>query len=717
MVDLEELGAPAEVTAMEARIGLCRLCLRHDKTIANIFKEEIEAAAVPVGDSAINSADGEVKKMPLVERLFDLLGVKFEYSASLPSSICQRCFALLEAFGNFRENVQRCETELQRWLDDANKRAEAGESQRPGLNGNPGEFEPEEDCIITEVDPDQEYESSEDDFSMESDTEMEEQSEASPNVTQTTLSLAQTLTEDEKTNIIDNALMTQPPPPIPPATANAELLNNDKIQPTAPQVHDISPTFASQHSMLTNNDTFIAGEILVRNTYLCQICDMAFTVQSECQEHESQHDSVAPYVCTFCSQRTSSRQNLIYHIKELHDPERPYVCAICKKGFVRRSDLKKHTIVHTGVRPFACPVCGKSFSRNTNLTKHIRIHNSIKPHVCTYCPRSFSSAIDLLRHVRTHTSSRPYQCTRCPSTFSRQDKLQLHEEAHYRRDAEMLQAQTGGNGTQPPLSGVVIKNEDGSNAMAGQSENIVVALNPYGDTDATQVPNSLTSPQDQFRAQQNILQTQLQQQQRPVMPKPPPHKPSHPRIFTCTICQKTFTRERDLQRHQALHLDTLFTCKQCGTGFNRREKLARHELEFHAPQHPCEVCRIQFSKRDEYEMHMKMHELQQNAVMATQAAISAAAGMVFGSSVGAAVVDSVFGLAGGVPNTSGPLNLATNSTSIAGAPPPPAVPLPKDMSTTSHRPSAADMSFYSQLVPTMNLGFYNETRPEDRNGI
>ncbi|XP_017494581.1 PREDICTED: oocyte zinc finger protein XlCOF28 [Rhagoletis zephyria] len=651
MVDLEAVAAPAESSAMDDGTGLCRLCLRHDKSIVNIFEEEPPQSAEKSPPTV-----GAEKRMPMVERLYDLLGVKFQQSTLLPSNICQRCFAMVEAFSAFRENVQRIETELQSWVERQNRRTADCVDQRPGLNGNPGTFEPEDNCIITEVDPNQDYESSEDDFSMESDSEGEEHSA---------------------------------PATVPMTTEEQQNTDNSMPAPEAP----------TAFPNMLGSDSFIAGEIVIKNTFLCQYCDMAFTTQPECQEHESQHDSAAPYVCSFCSQRTSSRQNLIYHIKELHDPERPYVCAFCKKGFCRRSDLKKHTIVHTGVRPFSCPVCAKNFSRNTNLTKHIRIHSSVKPHVCTRCPRSVSSATDLMRHIRTHTNSKPFQCSLCPSTFARKDKLHLHEQTHYRRDSELLLNQSNG----ATLSGGVKSDEVGG--VVGQPENIVVSLNPYGEAESTQPHASMPSPQDQYR-QHSILAAQLQQ--RPLMPKPPPHKPSHPRMFTCTICQKTFTRERDLQRHQALHLDTLFTCKQCGTGFNRREKLARHELEFHAPQYPCEVCRIQFIKRDEFEKHMKMHELQQNAVMATQAAISAASG------IASALPLNILGLAGGA-NTAGPINLVTTPAGVG--PPPPPAPAPTDLSAAQHRPSAADMSFYSQLVPTMNLGFYSETRPEDRNGI
>lgn len=138
----------------------------------------------------------------------------------------------------------------------------------------------------------------------------------------------------------------------------------------------------------------------IQNVFFCEYCDKAFVNQEECFRHElNNHDQQNPHVCTFCSFQCSSRNTIIAHIKECHDPK-PFLCTQCHKKFGRRSDLRKHSVVHTGIRkfrfvigecclclrtnfkfrfagPFHCTVCGKNFSRNTNLTKHLRIHDKM----------------------------------------------------------------------------------------------------------------------------------------------------------------------------------------------------------------------------------------------------------------------------------------------------------------------------------------------------
>ncbi|XP_011291335.1 zinc finger protein 271 isoform X2 [Musca domestica] len=593
---------------------------------------------------------------------------KYDRSCNiLPHVICHRCWEMVNAFNNFRKIVHKTEEVLQKRLElmKSNAFLEDFEDKRPGLNGNPGLFIPDDDCEIQEVNPDEECESSDDDFSMESDSDTEEMNMPAKEI---------------------DTFNAKPQP--------ATLNKNAGVPKTSIVNESNQPKDGS--SVLTEHKGL---EFTITNTYLCQYCDMAFTAHSEALEHETLHDRAMPYICNFCPKAYSNRQALILHIKELHDPEKPYICALCRKGFCRRSDLKKHTIVHTGVRPFACPLCSKSFSRNTNLHKHMRIHSSIKPYVCQQCPRSFTTGTELLKHARTHSEIKTFKCTKCPATYARKDKLQIHEQSHQRKELEALHNQSKSAASFP-------------NMQAQDNFELAPPSNPY----LSQELNQLNSVDEQ----QRVMMQNVNFAQRPVFPQlpvtipsvistpqPPPPKPqttksSHPRVHPCDICGKSFTRERDLHRHQALHLDTLFTCKQCGLGFSRREKLARHELEQHGPQYPCDICRITFHRKDELDMHLKMHELQQNATKSAQQAILNAAGVVHAQSM---EMSQMHHVAAQQP-------MSSTAATVPVPPIPPAVSLPAPV-----RPSAADMSFYSQMVPTMNLGFYSETRPEDRNGI
>lgn len=90
----------------------------------------------------------------------------------------------------------------------------------------------------------------------------------------------------------------------------------------------------------------------IKNVFFCEYCDCAFVNQEECFRHElNNHDQQNPHICTFCPFQCASRNTIIAHIKECHDPK-PFLCTQCNKKFGRRSDLRKHSVVHTGIRKF-----------------------------------------------------------------------------------------------------------------------------------------------------------------------------------------------------------------------------------------------------------------------------------------------------------------------------------------------------------------------------
>ncbi|KAH8333852.1 hypothetical protein KR059_003903, partial [Drosophila kikkawai] len=561
---------------MHAVVNTCRLCHR-----------EVEADSPNIFESSLEFCS----ELSIAEISQHLWAVHYERHELLPELVCPECLELLFDAFEHRKGMLEREQRLQEQLKDMMK---TDPKYRPGFNGNPGEFEPEEDCEIVDVDPEKLSETSEEEFLPCSEGDYENFEED----------------DDEEEEDFDEE-------------DEEEGQNGEDAD--MPLGMDAAQMAHMEAEMKANNaNTDPNSGVKPKRAFLCQYCDLGFTLPSECQQHEkSAHDPAAPYCCTFCNLRVDARTTLISHIKSLHDAERPYVCAQCRKGFVRRSDLKKHTIVHTGVRPYTCNVCSKSFSRNTNLNKHMRIHSGVKPFVCQQCPRSFQTAVELMRHSRSHSEVKAYQCGRCPYSFSRKDKLMAHQQVHTRRDVEEQQKQLG--------------------------------LLPPGEGDLAQLH------------QQQQLQLQLH-----AKPKAPTHSKSS-RSFRCDVCDRSFQRERDLQRHRALHMDTLFACKICNQGFNRREQLQRHELEAHGPSYTCSICCINFLYQVELENHLKVHQLQHKMAQSAQEAINAAASL--------------------------PLKKVEQAP-VAVMPP-------------VIQPSAAELSFYSNMIPTMNLGFYSETRPEE----
>ncbi|KHJ84593.1 zinc finger, C2H2 type [Oesophagostomum dentatum] len=72
---------------------------------------------------------------------------------------------------------------------------------------------------------------------------------------------------------------------------------------------------------------------------------------------------------------SAARRALTAHIRSVHTNIRPYVCETCQKAFVRRNDLKMHTLTHTSETAFHCE-CGSKFRRLIYLKKHQRLCTS-----------------------------------------------------------------------------------------------------------------------------------------------------------------------------------------------------------------------------------------------------------------------------------------------------------------------------------------------------
>jgi hypothetical protein len=93
-----------------------------------------------------------------------------------------------------------------------------------------------------------------------------------------------------------------------------------------------------------------------------------------------------------------------------------------------------------------------------------------------------------------------------------------------------------------------------------------------------------------------------------------------PTSYTCRMCQESFSRILELEKHAKVAKHKPFACRQCKACFSRQDALTRHR-EIHDSQklYPCLLCDSYqgvgaFRRRDHLRQHLqKKHRLHPNA--------------------------------------------------------------------------------------------------------
>lgn len=77
------------------------------------------------------------------------------------------------------------------------------------------------------------------------------------------------------------------------------------------------------------------------------------------------------------------------------------MCTVCNKALLRKEDVQRHHIVHSGIKAHACPICDKRFAMKSSLKIHLLTHTKEPPRACDECGRAFIRQDCLLRHMRS----------------------------------------------------------------------------------------------------------------------------------------------------------------------------------------------------------------------------------------------------------------------------------------------------------------------------
>ena len=60
------------------------------------------------------------------------------------------------------------------------------------------------------------------------------------------------------------------------------------------------------------------------------------------------------------------------HLSQVPMKVKRFKCEVCDKAFKLKTDLARHSVVHTGEKPYACDICGQKYSRQSTVDLHKR---------------------------------------------------------------------------------------------------------------------------------------------------------------------------------------------------------------------------------------------------------------------------------------------------------------------------------------------------------
>lgn len=119
--------------------------------------------------------------------------------------------------------------------------------------------------------------------------------------------------------------------------------------------------------------------------------------------HSNVPNTEKRFACDICDKKFNRAPNLSKHRKNVHRTILSHACDQCGRRFAFAEDLQNHKIYHTGERRY-CDLCDKSFTWASSLKKHKKkFHQKLREFTCHRCDKRFYSGYELKRHSVLHT--------------------------------------------------------------------------------------------------------------------------------------------------------------------------------------------------------------------------------------------------------------------------------------------------------------------------
>ena len=288
----------------------------------------------------------------------------------------------------------------------------------------------------------------------------------------------------------------------------------------------------------------------------CDECGKVYRTKKGLKNHVATHGE-RNFHCDVCDFKTYTLLLLRGHKKYHHEKSR-YPCTQCGKGFNKKSQLVRHTVVHTNVKThlsntiLPCDACGKVFQTKSGFNRHKVTHGerNVQCDVCNFKAYNLSQlnkhkeyhreknrCIDHLTVV--HTNAKPYGCDVCGKKFEREDLMRCHQSIEHTKDLDCY--------------------------FCDYSASTTTALKKHESTHTQE------------------------------------------KKFQCRFCDHTAKESSYIKIHERVHTNVRpYKCKDCGKGFKQQNALKDHAV-VHSGEKPfkCLLCGSAFKLK----IHLRRHRI------------------------------------------------------------------------------------------------------------
>ncbi|GFY77604.1 hypothetical protein TNIN_80301 [Trichonephila inaurata madagascariensis] len=288
--------------------------------------------------------------------------------------------------------------------------------------------------------------------------------------------------------------------------------------------------------------------------YHCSLCPFSSVTNYILDKHMQTHSKKYTFACEVCYRRFQSNRDLEVHLRS-HSGERPFVCTICSKGFSHKGNFKVHLMAHNSSYQYCgnfqntfkpntqfeeanyhCSMCPFSSPMKHILDKHEQTHSKKYTFACKVCYKRFQSNRDLEVHLRSHSGERPFVCTICSKGYQR--VLDSTSKTLPRKNVSFSSIFT----------------TSAKNYQLYKPHSIIPFPSSIGEQNCS----------DQIKQNPNLWTR------------------TKAVAYTCSLCQKSFSRKDNLKVHYRIHKDECpFQCTVCNKGFHTKQNMQMHILRNH----------------------------------------------------------------------------------------------------------------------------------------